>query len=125
MLNLVEETVNHLKQFGFRRAGIMATDGTIRSALFQQELERQGMEAVLPSPAGQEKVMHLIYQNVKAGKPLEMDPVSYTHLYGDTVEGIFQARPNRFLARVEVEGQEELCHVKNTGRCRELSLIHI
>lgn len=40
--------------------------------------------------------------------------------YGDTVEGIFQARPNRFLARVEVEGQEELCHVKNTGRCREL-----
>ncbi len=73
LLNLVEETVNHLKQFGFRRAGIMATDGTIRSALFQQELERQGMEAVLPSPAGQEKVMHLIYQNVKAGKPLEMD----------------------------------------------------
>ena len=31
LLNLVEETVNHLKQFGFRRAGIMATDGTIRT----------------------------------------------------------------------------------------------
>ncbi len=32
----------------------------------------------------------------------------------------FLERPNRFLARVEMEGQEVLCHVKNTGRCREL-----
>ena len=32
----------------------------------------------------------------------------------------FLARPNRFVARVELAGREELCHVKNTGRCREL-----
>ena len=32
----------------------------------------------------------------------------------------FLERPNRFLAREEMEGQEVLCHVKNTGRCREL-----
>ncbi len=30
------------------------------------------------------------------------------------------ARPNRFIALVDVEGQETVCHVKNTGRCREL-----
>ena len=29
-------------------------------------------------------------------------------------------RPNRFVARVEIDGKEELCHVKNTGRLREL-----
>ena len=34
--------------------------------------------------------------------------------------GIFQARPNRFIAHVEIEGRLEVCHVKNTGRCREL-----
>lgn len=34
--------------------------------------------------------------------------------------GIFQARPNRFIAHVEIDGRTELCHVKNTGRCREL-----
>ncbi|MCI8524959.1 MAG: DNA/RNA nuclease SfsA [Oscillospiraceae bacterium] len=34
--------------------------------------------------------------------------------------GVFLARPNRFLARVEIGGRETLCHVKNTGRCREL-----
>lgn len=40
--------------------------------------------------------------------------------YKDMVPGIFQARPNRFIAHVEIDGQVEVCHVKNTGRCREL-----
>lgn len=40
--------------------------------------------------------------------------------YGETVEGKFISRPNRFLAWVQIEGQDTLCHVKNTGRCREL-----
>ena len=34
--------------------------------------------------------------------------------------GIFLARPNRFIAQVEINGAIENCHVKNTGRCREL-----
>lgn len=40
--------------------------------------------------------------------------------YGNMVEGIFLARPNRFIAHVRIRGREEICHVKNTGRCREL-----
>ena len=36
------------------------------------------------------------------------------------VPGTFLARPNRFIAHVEIDGNEEICHVKNTGRCREL-----
>lgn len=40
--------------------------------------------------------------------------------YESIVEGIFLDRPNRFLARVCVDGQDVLAHVKNTGRCREL-----
>ncbi len=40
--------------------------------------------------------------------------------YEDIREGKFIARPNRFVARVLVDGKEELCHVKNTGRCLEL-----
>lgn len=35
-------------------------------------------------------------------------------------EGIFLARPNRFIAHVDLNGQTVVCHVKNTGRCREL-----
>ena len=36
------------------------------------------------------------------------------------VPGIFHARPNRFIAHVEIDGEIQVCHVKNTGRCREL-----
>ena len=40
--------------------------------------------------------------------------------YQQMVPGIFLARPNRFIAHVEINGTVEICHVKNTGRCREL-----
>ena len=38
----------------------------------------------------------------------------------DYVKGIFKNRPNRFIAEVEVEGNLEIAHVPNTGRCKEL-----
>lgn len=41
-------------------------------------------------------------------------------IYCDMIPGTFLARPNRFIAHVEIGGQTEVVHVKNTGRCREL-----
>lgn len=41
-------------------------------------------------------------------------------IYCDMIPGTFLARPNRFIAYVEIDGQPEVVHVKNTGRCREL-----
>ena len=40
--------------------------------------------------------------------------------YGKILPARFLSRPNRFVARVEAEGEELVCHVKNTGRCWEL-----
>ena len=40
--------------------------------------------------------------------------------YPNMTPGIFLARPNRFIAHVQISGQTETVHVKNTGRCREL-----
>lgn len=40
--------------------------------------------------------------------------------YSSIKKGIFRARPNRFIAVVEVDGVDTVCHVKNTGRCKEL-----
>lgn len=40
--------------------------------------------------------------------------------YSNMVPGIFLDRPNRFIAHVQIDGNVEVCHVKNTGRCREL-----
>ena len=40
--------------------------------------------------------------------------------YANMTPGTFLSRPNRFIAHVEIGGQTEVVHVKNTGRCREL-----
>ncbi len=40
--------------------------------------------------------------------------------YENMVAGSFLTRPNRFIAYIEINGQVQVCHVKNTGRCREL-----
>ena len=42
--------------------------------------------------------------------------------YQKTREAKFLERPNRFVAKVEVDGGVETVHVKNTGRCRKLLL---
>jgi len=41
-------------------------------------------------------------------------------LYGDVKRAVFLSRPNRFIANVILDGIPTVCHVKNTGRCREL-----
>lgn len=82
-LNIVRETAMHLKENGIKKAGIMATTGTVRTELFQTALAEQGIAAVLPDPSHQEMVMDIIYNHVKAGKPVnpsEFREVA-THLF--------------------------------------------
>ena len=40
--------------------------------------------------------------------------------YANMRPGKFLARPNRFIAHIEIDGSVQVCHVKNTGRCKEL-----
>lgn len=43
-------------------------------------------------------------------------------IYENIRQAVFIDRPNRFIANIEIDGRREVCHVKNTGRCRELLL---
>lgn len=70
-LNMVEETARELKTAGRKKAGIMATTGTVRTRLFQNALEAAGLAAVTPDEEGQRLVMSLIYDDIKAGKPAD------------------------------------------------------
>lgn len=72
LLHGIEETVAYLKQRGIEKVGIMATDGTVRTGLFQKELEKQHMQAFVPDTEGQKGVMTLIYDQVKAGCPIDL-----------------------------------------------------
>ncbi|MBR2407869.1 MAG: amino acid racemase [Lachnospiraceae bacterium] len=73
MIHTIKETSSYLKKNGIEKVGIMATDGTIKSRLFQQECGLLGIDCVTPEPEYQKDVMHLIYNNVKAGLPVETE----------------------------------------------------
>lgn len=65
-------TAQTLRAAGVRKVGLMATDGTVQSGIFQRQVEELGMELVLPGEEGQQGVMTLIYDQVKAGLEPDM-----------------------------------------------------
>ena len=73
IMNLPEEVAIYLNSHGIKKVGIMATDGTVTSGLFQTQLTKLGIEPLIPSPERQADVMHIIYNNIKIGKSAEPD----------------------------------------------------
>lgn len=69
----IRETALYLKKYGAYKVGLMATEGTISTYLFQNILMEYGIETVRPVPYQQRWVNHIIYHNVKANKAVEMD----------------------------------------------------
>ena len=63
--NMIENTANHIKEKGYHKTAILATEGTIKSNLYQQALENNKIKYTLPN---EEKVMSIIYDYVKKGK---------------------------------------------------------
>ncbi|MBE6924732.1 MAG: aspartate/glutamate racemase family protein [Ruminococcaceae bacterium] len=72
VIHVIKATAELLKKAGIRRVGLMATDGTVQSGIFQQQIEALGMELILPDAQGQRGVMALIYDQVKAGLQPDM-----------------------------------------------------
>lgn len=73
VLNAVEETALCLQAAGIERAGLMATDGTVSAGLFRSVFAQCGIELLIPGTEGQRRIMHLIYDNIKAGLSPELD----------------------------------------------------
>ena len=62
--NLVKNTVSYIKNQGYKKVAILATLGTVKSGLYQRELEKYDIEYILPN---QDKVTDIIYNHVKKG----------------------------------------------------------
>ncbi|MBE6034458.1 amino acid racemase [Aminipila sp.] len=54
------------------KLGILATDGTIKTKLYQNECKALGITAVVPSEENQARVMKIIYDGIKDGNPIDM-----------------------------------------------------
>lgn len=72
MIHGIECIARQLAEGGITRVGLMATDGTVQSGIFQRQVEEKGIELILPDAEGQAAVMRLIYDQVKAGKQPEL-----------------------------------------------------
>ncbi len=73
VLDGVALCADYLRDKGIDSVGIMATDGTIASGIFDHVLSEHGIGSVIPTPRSQKYVMDLIYNDVKGGRPIEQD----------------------------------------------------
>ncbi|MCM3388539.1 cysteate racemase [Ureibacillus chungkukjangi] len=68
VLHMIRETAKRAASTGAKRVGVLATDGTLASGVYQQALIEQDIEPVVPDMVIQHQVMSVIYDYVKAGK---------------------------------------------------------
>ncbi len=78
VINMAEETAIEGARLGATCVGIMATSGTVETGVLQKEFTKQNIKSVLPTSSSQEKVMYLIYECVKAGRPI--DPICFSEV---------------------------------------------
>jgi len=68
LIHMPRETVAALAADGKKRAGILATDGTVRTGIYQQALEAAGLTPVTLPAQLQRVVMSIIYDEIKKGE---------------------------------------------------------
>ncbi len=68
VLHMIEITMEALKKRGVKKAGLLATDGTVQSGIYQNVFDESGIELIKPDEKGQKTVMSLIYDGIKASK---------------------------------------------------------
>ena len=68
VLHMIRLTARALTDRGVRTAGLLATDGTVRTGIYQRTFAGTGVELLVPEEGGQRAIMDMIYQGVKAGR---------------------------------------------------------
>jgi len=73
ILHGITETVSILKYHGIQQVGIMATDGTIQSGLFQEVMINSNIRPIIPDETEQKHIMDLIYDCIKSNRPVDLN----------------------------------------------------
>lgn len=67
VMHMIRQTAQSLSREGITCVGLLATDGTVRSGVYQAQLQQYGIQTVCPDEQAQCEVMRLIYDGIKAG----------------------------------------------------------
>ena len=68
LIHMIRETVSAIRAMGKTTVGILATDGTVRTGIYQQALEAAGLTPVTLPAQLQRVVMSIIYDEIKKGE---------------------------------------------------------
>ena len=73
LVNIVEETIKYAKATNHKKLGILATTGNIKTNLYQNMCKKYDMEYLTLDENRQSQVMEIIYDDIKSGKPADME----------------------------------------------------
>ncbi len=94
ILNMLEITGESCAdRFPGKRAAVLATRGTLATGLYSQALERTEVDFIIPDEAEQDVLMHLIYDVVKASRPIESERETWARL----LEGLRKKGADYFI----------------------------
>lgn len=78
-LSMIDETAKVISDRGLRKVGLLATDGTLQTAVYEKAFKKRGISIMVPPPENQVHIMDLIYNGVKAGnKEIDTKPTKKT-----------------------------------------------
>ena len=72
IINTIDEIADYIVVRGAKKIGLMATDGTIATKIFQKYMDKYNIECITPDEVYQDLVMKAIFQGVKAGRDVDM-----------------------------------------------------
>lgn len=72
MLNIIEETLSHLKRTGTQHFGLLATEGTVKSGAYANLCTSYGLECITPTKEEQAVISSIIYDEIKQNKTVDM-----------------------------------------------------
>ena len=85
IINMIDEVAKQLSTTNLRKAGLLATDGTLYGRLYENALDKYNIEVIHPSKDGQKETMQMIYKGVKACVD-QYDTASIKHELSDMMD---------------------------------------
>ena len=67
ILNMIDLAAQEATRLCYDTVGLLAVDGTLLTGIYDRSCSKQGLRVIHPDAEGQRRVMHLIYDEVKAG----------------------------------------------------------
>lgn len=71
VINMLDVLAQAAHGAGYASLGLLATDGVVQSGIYNRAFSGSGVELIYPDAQGQEKLMRLIYGQIKAGRPAD------------------------------------------------------